>query len=151
MTVYIQVFALAGQEGTYTLSIGSLNCFASASVAGEGVNMGDLSSGTCAQGGEAQPSCETGGGRHQWWSFDIPAGETATFTVTPDSGDDIGIALFTANSEASELTCKDLFGPGNAETANTANASASTKTVYVQLFALPGQEGPYTLNVVSSP
>jgi hypothetical protein len=153
MTVYVQVFALAGQEAPYTLSVESLDCFGDAAAAVEGTtNSGDLSANACPRGADAQPTCETpGNGRHQWWSFSIPAGETATFTVTPDSGDDIGIALFTANSGASELDCADQFGQGNAETAATTNAEASPLTVYVQIFALAGQEGPYTLNVVSLP
>jgi hypothetical protein len=152
MTVYVQVFATPGQEGSYTLNVVSENgCFNDAVAAVAGDNGGDLSSNACArgQGGDAESSCEMNGNQ-QWWSFDIPAGETGIFGATPAPGDDIGLAVFTANSDASEVDCKDLFGPGEKETAITTNSGATTMTVYVQVFAFPGDEGPYTLNVANS-
>jgi hypothetical protein len=95
---------------------------------------------------------EGGGARAKiWWSFTVPAGETATFTVPATGVRDLGLALFSANSSAGELVCKDSSGPAGAETAMAANPGGSPVTVYVQVFAaIAGHEGAYTLNVSST-
>jgi len=154
LTVYVQVFALPGHEGPYTLRVESTDgCFDDAGTAVEGDNAGDLGVDSCvpSAGGDAVPSCQIGTGRHQWWSFTVPAAVTATFTVPATGVRDLGLALFTANSSAGELVCRDSSGPAGAETAMAANPGDSPVTVFVQVFAaIAGHEGAYTLNVSST-
>ena len=106
----------------------------------------------------AQIATQCAGSRTQadvFYSLTIPAGSTATVTVTPVAGLDTAINIISSAATCSNvLACvakDDRGSPGQADIVSYRNNGASTRTVLVQVLAFDGAEDTFSINAVLSP
>lgn len=90
-----------------------------------------------------------------FYALTVPAGATATVTVTPPSGLDTAINITASSSSCSGVnTCvasNDRGYSGEVDSATYRNTSGSARTVLVQVLAYNGAEDTFSISAVITP